>query len=275
MREPMRTLTLLAVVGLWGLWAAAPGFAAESAMPQPQNQARNQAQEILAASDAIRNPGKPFSMSVVLTEYRNSQQLDSNTLAIYSKLDAASGSYRTLVSYMGPPREAGKLVLENGTEMWFYDPASAASIRISPQQRLLGQASTGDVVTVNFAHDYRAVGSSAEDISDGDRIMRHCHKLDVEAASAAATYRRIELWVEQSTERPVKGKFYSESEHLLKTAYYRRFQTELGLERPTEVVIIDGLTPSWVTVMRYSNYAWRDIPDSWLQRDYLPRFRPE
>ncbi len=47
------------------------------------------------------------------------------------------------------------------------------------------------------------------------------------------------------------------------------------MERPTEVVIIDGLTPSWVTVMRYSNYAWRDIPDSWLQRDYLSRFRPE
>ena len=90
-----------------------------------------------------------------------------------------------------------------------------------------------------------------------------------------ATYHRIELWVEQSSSRPVKGKFYSESDRLLKTAYYRRFQSQLGLERPTEIVIIDGLTPSWVTVMRYSNYAWREIPDSWLQRDYLPRFRPE
>jgi hypothetical protein len=223
----------------------------------------------------VRNPDKPFGLTIVLTEYRSAQEVDTNTLAIYSKVDGAGGRYRTLISYMGPPRDAGKLVLENGTEMWFYDPSSEASIRISPQQRLLGQASTGDVVTVNFAHDYHAVRSTAEDITDGDRSLRHCQRLDLDAAVADATYHRIELWVEQSSGRPVKGKFYSDSDHLLKTAYYRRFQTELGRERPTEVVIIDGLTPTWVTVMRYSAYTWRDIPDSWMQRDYLPRFRPE
>ena len=233
------------------------------------------AQKILAASDAVRNPAKPFGLSIVLVEYRNAKEVDSNTLAIYSKLDAGSGRYRTLVSYAAPPRDAGKLVLQNGTEMWFFDPSSEASIRISPQQRLLGQASTGDVVTVNFAHDYQADAASAEDITDGDRVLRHCYRLALSAAVPDATYHRIELWVEQSTSRPVKGKFYSDSDRLLKTAYYRGFRSELGVERPTEIVIIDGLTPTWVTVMRYSNYAWRDIPDSWLQRDYLPRFRPE
>jgi outer membrane lipoprotein-sorting protein len=232
------------------------------------------AQKILAASDAVRNPDKPFGLSIVLTEYRNSKESDSNTLAIYSKLDVG-GRYRTLVSYVGPPRDTGKLVQENGTEMWFYDPSSEASIRISPQQRLLGQASTGDVVTVNFSHDYHAESAVSEDITDGDRTLRHCYKLTLTQAVPDATYHRIELWVEQSSSRPVKGQFYSDSERLLKTAYYRGFHSELGMERPTEIVIIDGLTPTWVTVMRYSNYAWRDIPDSWLQRDYLPRFRPE
>ena len=232
-------------------------------------------QEILAASDTIRNPDKPFALAIVLTEYRNAVQVDTNTLAIYSKLDSTNGRYRTLVRYIGPPRDAGKLVLQNGTEMWFYDPSSAASIRISPQQRLLGQASTGDVVSVNFASDYRATSATPEDITDGDRILRHCYHLELTAAVPDATYHRTELWVEQTTGRPVKGKFYSDSDHLLKTAYYRRFQTQLGRERPTETIIIDGLTPTWVTVMRYSDYAWRDVPDSWLQRDYLPRFHPE
>jgi len=232
------------------------------------------AQKILAASDAVRNPAKPFGLTAVLTEYRNASEVDSDTLMIYSKLDGAAGRYRTLVSYVGPPRESGKLVLENGTEMWFYDPSSEASIRISPQQRLLGQASTGDVVTVNFAHDYHAMSAVVEDITDGERTQRHCYRLEMEAAVPDATYHRIELWVEQTTSRPVKGKFYSDSDHLLKTAFYRRFQSKIGLERPTEIVIIDGLTPTWVTVMRYSDYAWQDIPESWLQRDYLPRFRP-
>lgn len=259
-----RLLLALFVAG-----ASAPILGAE-----PAAAAALDAQKILSASDAVRNPAKPFGLSIVLVEYRNTKEVDSNTLAIYSKLDD-SGRYRTLVSYVGPPRDAGKLVLENGTEMWFFDPSSEASIRISPQQRLLGQASTGDVVTVNFAHDYHADGVTAEDMTDGDRTLRHCYKLALSAGVPDATYHRIELWVEQSTSRPVKGRFYSDSDRLLKTAYYRGFRSELGVERPTEIVIIDGLTPTWVTVMRYSNYAWRDIPDSWLQRDYLPRFRPE
>ncbi|HEV2700704.1 MAG TPA: outer membrane lipoprotein-sorting protein [Steroidobacteraceae bacterium] len=257
------TLTALALCGIAGMAAGADA----QGLPDPQ--------KILAASDAVRNPVKPFGLSISLTEYRNSKESDSNTLAIYSKLDGDSGRYRTLVSYVGPARDAGKLVLENGTEMWFYDPSSEASIRISPQQRLLGQASTGDVVTVNLAHDYHAASAAPEDITDGDRTLRHCYKLTLTQAVPDATYHRIELWVEQSSSRPVKGKFYADSERLLKTAYYRGFHVELGVERPTEIVIIDGLTPTWVTVMRYSDYAWRDIPDSWLQRDYLPRFRPE
>jgi len=250
----MRILQKLTLVVVLSAWLATPGVAAE-----PATESAPRAQEILTASDAVRNPARPFALSIVLTEYRNGQEVDSNTLAIYSKLEEEGGRDRTLVSYLGPPRDTGKLVLENGMEMWFYDPSSEASIRISPQQRLIGQASTGDVVTVNFAHDYRAVRATAEDITDGDRTQRHCERLELEAAVPDATYRRIELWVEQSSSRPVKGKFYSDSDRLLKTAYYRRFQSELSLERPTEVVIIDGLSPTWVTVMRYSNYAWRDI----------------
>jgi hypothetical protein len=266
----MNILSKLTALSALAACAAAPCVNAESS-----TEGTLDAQKILAASDAVRNPGNPFALSIVLTEYRDAKEVDSNTLAIYSKLDAQTGRYRTLVSYVGPPRDAGKRVLENGMEMWFYDPSSEASIRISPQQRLLGQASTGDVVTVNLAHDYHADTVTPEDITDGDRRLRHCYKLELKAAVPDATYRRIELWVEQSNSLPLKGKFYSDSDRLLKTAYYRQFQSELGVERPTEIVIIDGLTSNWVTVMRYSNYAWRDIPDSWLQRDYLPRFRPE
>lgn len=232
-------------------------------------------QAILAASDLIRNPQKPFGLSLLLVEYRDGRELDSNTLEVYSKLDAATGQFGTLVSYVGPPRDAGKLVLENGTDMWFYDPSSEASIRISPEQRLLDQASTGDVVSVNFAHDYRASLAATDDILDGDRKLRHCYALELRPVAPNATYHRIEMWIDRASHRPVRGRFYSESDRLLKTAYYRKYERELGVERPTEIVIIDGLTPSWVTVMRYSHYAWRDVPDSWLQRDYLPRFRPE
>ena len=209
------------------------------------------AQAILAASDAVRNPSKPFAVVTTLIEYRS------------------------LIRFVAPPRDANKLMLKNGNELWFFDPASQASIRISPQQRLLGQAANGDVLTVNLAKDYTAELQGDEDVVDGERVSRHSHKLDLAAASPDVTYHRIEMWVDAASSRPVKARFFAESGRLLKTAYYRKFAPQLGRERPTEVVIIDGLDPQWVTVIRYSEFAWRDVPDAWLQRDYLPRFKPE
>lgn len=234
------------------------------------------AQKILAASDTIRNPKQSFVLNATLIEYRGGKQTDTTTLATYSKLAPSSGQFRTLIRFIAPTRDAGKLMLKNGNDLWFYDPANQASIRISPEQRLLGQAANGDVATVNLANDYQATLMGEEEVTDGDRQRRNSHKLALLAgAGKGVTYHRIELWVDAQDSRPIKAKFYSESDRLLKTAYYRRYRSELGVERPTETVIIDGLDPNWVTVMRFSDYAWRDIPDAWLQRDYLPRFKAE
>ncbi|MEO7010170.1 MAG: outer membrane lipoprotein-sorting protein [Caldimonas sp.] len=233
------------------------------------------AQQILVASDEVRNPSKPFAVVITLTEYRSSKQTDSNTLAVLSKADSASGQYRSLVRFVAPARDANKLMLKNGNDLWFFDPSSQASIRLSPQQRLLGQAANGDVVTANLSLDYKAQLLGEEDVMDGERVSRHTYKLALAAASPDVTYDHIEMWIDTSSSRPIKARFYAESGRLLKTAYYRKFAVHLGRERPTEIVIIDGLDPSWVTVMRYSEFAWRELPDAWLQRDYLPRFKPE
>lgn len=238
-------------------------------------QAATSPQEILVASDAVRNPDFPFGLTNTLIEYRQGKQTESSVLAIYSKADPNGGQFRSLVRYVAPARDASKLILFSGKDLWFFDPASKASIRLSPQQRLLGQASNGDVVTVNLARDYQAVSAVEEETQDGDRQTRRTYKLGLNAGNTDATYHRIDMWVDAANSRPVKARFYTESGKLLKTAYYRRYQKIFGIERPTETVIIDGLEPDWVTVMRYTDWVKRDVPELWLQRDYLPRFKPE
>lgn len=238
-----------------------------SAAPSPQ--------DILIASDAVRNPDFAFGLTNTLTEYRQGKQTDSSTLVIYAKADPRGGQFRSLVRYQQPARDANKLILYNGKDLWFFDPASKASIRLSPQQRLLGQAANGDVVTVNLARDYQANSASEEDIQDGDRQTRHSVKLTLAASNADATYARIEMWVDRDHSRPLKARFYADSGQLLKSAYYRRYRKVFGVERPTEMVIIDGLEADWVTVMRYSDWVQREVPEAWLQRDYLPRFKAE
>jgi outer membrane lipoprotein-sorting protein len=233
------------------------------------------AQSILAASDAVRNPDHPFGLTTTLTEYRDNKQTDVSSLQVYSKADSKSGQFRSLIRFVAPARDANKLMLKNGNDLWIYDPSNKASIRLSPQQRLLGQAANGDVVTVNLAKDYSAALVGEEDIPDGERQIKHCHRLALKAVTPDVTYHHVDLWIDAANNHPIKAKFYTESNQLLKTAYYRRYQSQLGKDRPTETVIIDGLNPKWVTVMRYSDYIKRDIPETWLQRDYLPRFRPE
>lgn len=231
------------------------------------------AQGLLAASDAIRNPTQPFRATVTLIEFEKGRQTDSTTLTSYARTLEGSGQFATLVRFDEPARDAGKLMLKNGKDLWFYDPGTKSSVRISPQQRLMGEASNGDVVTVNFARDYKASDGGEESVTDGERKPRQARKLLLEAASDDATYAAIELWIDARNRRPIKARFLADSGRLLKTAYYRRFQLQLGVERPTETVIIDGLDPQQVTLVRLSEIAARNIPPTWFQRDYLPRFQ--
>ena len=232
-------------------------------------------QAMLAASDAVRNPGQAFRVTVTLTEFEKGQQVDTSTLLSYSRPPEGSAPLASLIRFVQPLRDAGKLLLKSGSELWFYDPGTKASVRISPQQRLLGQAANGDVVTVNFARDYSAQRVRDETIQDGERHDRPTVLLRLTGVAADATYPSVELWLDADKLCPIRARFYSDSGRLLKTAYYRRFQRQLGADRPTETVIIDGLNPQSVTVVRLSDYQARPLPAGWFQRDFLPNFQPE
>jgi outer membrane lipoprotein-sorting protein len=233
------------------------------------------AQDIVEAADRARNPQKPFHMTLTLVDYERARARDRVVLAVYAKIDDGTRQFRNLVRYVDPSRDAGKLVLLDASKMWFYDPASKTSVRISPQQRLTGQASNGDVLTVNLARDYTAKLVGEETIKDADKQDRKAWHLDLTAATGDAIYNRLEYWVEQGTYHAIKGKFYSDSGRLLKIAYYRKFADVLGTTRPTETVIIDAVDANLVTTVTAMEFAERDIPDAWFQRDYLPRLEAE
>ena len=212
---------------------------------------------------------------MTLTEFDKGQQVDSSTLVSYARVLEGTGQFATLVRFVQPARDQGKLMLKNGKDLWFYDPTTKSSVRISPQQRLIGEASNGDVITVNFARDYRATLAGEETVTNGERRPRASVKLLLNAVTDDATYSTVELWVDAENDWPIKARFLSESGQLLKTAFYRRFQLQLGVQRPTETIIIDGLNPQAVTIVRLSEFASKNIPVAWFQRDFLSRFQGE
>ena len=233
------------------------------------------AQDIVRAADAIRNPDRPFRTRMTLTEFVSGQERDRTVLLVHARLDPASGQFRNLVRYLEPRRDTGKAVLLGGRTLWFFDPASNSSVRISPQQRLLGQAAIGDVLTINMAADYSASLVGVETIQDGQRVERTCWHLVLEPRTELAVYGRVDYWVEQSSSRPIKAKAWSDSGRVLKVLYYRAFEERLGAARPTEIVIVDSVDPALVTTARLVDWAWDDIPESWFQREALAHLPAE
>lgn len=248
------------------------------------------AREIVEAADRARNPQQSFRSTLTLVTYRGGQARERVVLGVHAKVEektgdkggqmtvatfSASRQFKNLVRYIDPPRDAGKLVLLDASKMWFYDPASKTSIRISAQQRLVGQASNGDVLTVNLGHDYTSTLVGEETIKDGDHQDRRAWHLNLVAATSDAVYARLEYWVEPDTYRAIKAKFYSDSGRLLKIAYYRKVTEVLGVRRPTETVIIDAVDANLVTTVSAAGYRTQEMPEAWFQRDYLPRFEEE
>ena len=228
------------------------------------------AQEIVAATDRVRNPSQPFRTTLRLTEYVHGQERNHDSMVVFAKEDPATRQFRNLVHYLEPARDAGKRVLLDGHSLWFYDPDSKVSVRISAQQRLIGQAAIGDILTVNLAADYTAAVLGTETIEDATRQPRQCWHLDLKASNDQATYNRVEYWVEQGTFYPVKGKFYSDSGRLLKIEYFRNFATRLGVVRPTEAIIIDAVDSSLATTVNLGDFTAQEVPEAWFQRDFLP-----
>ncbi len=167
------------------------------------------------------------------------------------------------------------MVLLDGHVLWFYDPNSKASVRISPQQRLIGQAAIGDVLTVNLAVDYTGTLLGDETIQDAGRKDRQCWHLDMKAANDQAVYNRIEYWVEHGTYYPDQGQVLFRQRPAAEDSLLPRLR---GAARPRPA---DRgrhhrrgrhLARDDVQVRRVSG---QDIPDAWFQRDYLPRLQPE
>ncbi|MBV2358180.1 outer membrane lipoprotein-sorting protein [Thalassococcus sp. CAU 1522] len=233
--------------------------------------AAESAGSVLKKADAIRNPQTSFAVDVDLINYERGRVKEQTSVTTYSR--ATGNQFQTLVHINAPAADRGKILLRNGNILWLYDPSSKASVRISPRQRLLGNASNGDVVSSNLVGDYKASMEGTETIADGDKKNRNCHKLRLTQASSSAPYSAVEFWVDASNSQPVKGKYYTDSGKLIKVAWYRNLRNQMGASRPTEIVIADGFDPNKVTLMRMSNYRAKNIPEAWFSKEWLPNFK--
>ena len=123
-----------------------------------QLHAAEDAAAILARVDTFRNPAVEPSRSTSISPASRPTAGTSRR----SSASTARGATSSVVEFVAPATEKGKFLLMLRDAMWIYMPSARRPIRISPLQRLMGQASNGDVARTNFTVDYNAVGIAEE-----------------------------------------------------------------------------------------------------------------
>lgn len=209
-------------------------------------------QEILEKTDTARAPFESFVMDVALKSPGEDMKFK-----VFSRRGEDS-----LVLYMHPASEKGKLLLMKEEDLWLFIPGTRRALRITPMQKLMGGISNGDISRLRWSMDYNAKLISQDE---------NKYDLELTASKKSATYHRLLISIEKETFKPLKAKVYLKSGKLCKTIYFTGFHTYSDRAMATELKFTDHLRNDEVSSMVFSNVRGRELPDSYFNTASLPR----
>ncbi len=219
------------------------------------------AQEVLEQSDVVRNGRVSVLVRTRVTHFKKDEVEQESTFEVYAK-----GPEKALVKSLDP-RSRGLRILLLGDNMWISLPDVSRPVRITPRQRLVGQASNGDVAKTYYAMDYVPTLVKEEKVGG-----HHCALLDLKAKRKGATYQRIEYWVDLRTLAPVQANFYLTSGKNMKFASFDEFKTFFGHRLVSRITIHDRLLRDEKTVLEYLSAEPKEFSDRYFNTNRMSEF---
>jgi hypothetical protein len=231
---------------------------------------------LLKAADAFRLPADSVRVETHVELYKNDVLDKERLYTVYVK-----PGRRSLV-LMKSPSEAGQKVLMLADQFWLLMPESQRPLRITASQKLLGEASTGDIATMTWSDDYEGsvkdevdcpappAGLPDTPVAPAAAKARRCLHLDLAQARSGVTYARIELYLDKPTRTPVKADLYVGSGKRAKEAWYFA-RTVDGQPRIMTMVLLDDIQPNRRTIIRYRSIVPKAAPDEFFNPAALVR----
>ncbi len=223
--------------------------------------ARVDAEALLKQSDTFRNGWPSFVTRVKITNYESGKSDEEKLYEVSQK-----GTDRTYVEFMSP-REKGRHLLMLSDDMWVYLPDTSRPVRITPLERLSGDASNGDVARTNYAVDYKPVYVRSEKVG-----TQSCYVLELTARRKGSTYQRILYWVRMEDARPVRAEFYLTSGKHIKSATFDEYAESGGKMLLHRLTLYDEIRHGSHSVLEYSGSAPRALPDKLFYQGRSERF---
>ena len=228
----------------------------------PLAAAADDAAALLKAADRFRTGTDALQVETLVTTLGRDGQADKER-----RYTVFTQPQRRSLVLMRSPAEAGQKVLMLGDDFWLLLPGSQRPVRITPSQKLLGDASTGDIATMNWADDYTGTVAAPAPCPAPDD-SRSCRQLSLQATRKGVSYARLELWVGQPRGEPVAAALYLQSDKLAKHA---RFVLDKAGTQVDEMLLHDALGGQRQTRVRYLSRTPRAVPEAWLNPMFLAR----
>ncbi|MGA3046440.1 MAG: outer membrane lipoprotein-sorting protein [Terracidiphilus sp.] len=219
------------------------------------------AEAVLKRADAFRNGWPSYVLHVKITNFESDKADEEKLYEVSQK-----GTEKTYVEFLSP-REKGQHLLMLGDDMWVFLPDTSRPVRITPLERLFGDASNGDVARTNYAADYTPVFVRTEKVG-----AEECHVLELTAKRKGATYQRILFWVRVEDARPVRAEFYLTSGKRIKSATFDEYAAVGGKSQLRRMTLYDEIRHNSHSVLEYSGIAPRELPDKLFYQGRTDRF---
>lgn len=212
--------------------------------------------------DATRISDDDALVRTIITQYEGERRVETAVFDVY-----VSGRDKSLAIARSYKSE-GMKVLYVGENMWAHFPNTQRPIRITPVQRMLGEASHGDIARLSLSADYRVDEDVPENL-DG----LPCRKLLLSAVRKSAAYAKIVLYAQAGDLRPVKADLFLISGKQAKTAYYEEYRIRNGRPSLVRMTIRDLIEPAKRTVLEYTDIEPVVLPEKYFNKNYLVHFR--
>ena len=220
------------------------------------------ADDILRLSDQSRNGWESYFVRTTIRNFEDNELKEEGVFEVSMK-----GMDKTLVKFCNADVK-GQYLLMRDEDMWIYKTNTRKPIRITPLQRLMGNASNGDVARTRYAQDYTAAFKQNEMI---DGVP--CYVLELNAKRDGATYKKIDYWITKDSYFPKKAEMYLVSGKHYKTIHFDTYEEIQGRMLVTQETIIDRLREGRTTIMKYAGYTPKEIPEKYFNKDYLEKLR--
>jgi outer membrane lipoprotein-sorting protein len=219
------------------------------------------AEALLKHSDQYRNGWTAYFVHVKITSYESGK---SDEVRLYDV--SQKGTDKTYVEFMSP-RDKGRHLLMLGDDMWIYLPDTSRPVRITPLERLSGDASNGDIARTNYAVDYSPAYLRTEKVG-----AEECYVLDLTAKRKGATYQRIVYWIRVTDARPVRAEFYLTSGKHIKSATFDEYTQSGGKSLLHRLTLYDEIRHNSRSVLEYTGTGPRELPDKLFYQGRSDRF---